>query len=231
MAETIEFPSNGTRHPAISPGPHGGRARACWSSRSGGASTADQGDGRPAGRGRVRRARARTCITANSPSTTEMDKAAQLMTAMPPDRAARDMSGAIDFLAGHDARHRRRHRRRRVLHGRDALVSDRRQPPRQGPRGRAVLRLPAGRRWSRTGRSSTAPVRGHMAEHDDFFGPEGAHALEAKLQGMGKDVTLTVHPAPVTRSWPRTTRWARCDADLAERDLARGDRVPARDTR
>ena len=29
---------------------------------------------------------------------TEMDKAAQLMTAMPPDRAARDMSGAIDFL-------------------------------------------------------------------------------------------------------------------------------------
>ena len=33
-----------------------------------------------------------------------------------------------------------------------------------------------------------------MAEHDDFFGPEAAKALEAKLQGMGKDVTLTVHP-------------------------------------
>jgi carboxymethylenebutenolidase len=39
-----------------------------------------------------------------------------------------------------------------------------------------------------------APVRGHMAEHDDFFPPDPARALEAKLQGMGKDVTLTVHP-------------------------------------
>src|ERR1700730_3725950 len=33
----------------------------------------------------------------------EMDKAAQLMTDLPPDRAARHMSGAIDYLAGHDA--------------------------------------------------------------------------------------------------------------------------------
>ena len=32
-----------------------------------------------------------------------------------------------------------------------------------------------------------------MAEHDDFFGPEAARALEAKLQALGKDVTLTVH--------------------------------------
>ncbi len=43
--------------------------------------------------------------------------------------------------------------------------------------------------WSRL----DAPVRGHMAENDDFFGPEGARALESKLQGMGKDVQLTVH--------------------------------------
>ena len=40
----------------------------------------------------------------------------------------------------------------------------------------------------------TATIRGHMAEHDDFFTPEGAKALEAKLQGLGKDVTLTIHP-------------------------------------
>ena len=39
-----------------------------------------------------------------------------------------------------------------------------------------------------------AVVRGHMAEHDDFFGPDAARALEAKLQGMGKDVQFTVHP-------------------------------------
>jgi carboxymethylenebutenolidase len=33
-----------------------------------------------------------------------------------------------------------------------------------------------------------------MAEHDDFFGPDAARALEAKLQGLGKDVQFTVHP-------------------------------------
>ena len=33
-----------------------------------------------------------------------------------------------------------------------------------------------------------------MAEHDDFFGPEAARALEARLPAMGKDVVLTVHP-------------------------------------
>ena len=43
--------------------------------------------------------------------------------------------------------------------------------------------------WSKL----TAVVRGHMAEHDSFFPPAGAHALEARLRAMGKDVTLTVH--------------------------------------
>src|SRR5829696_446333 len=33
----------------------------------------------------------------------EMDKAAQLMRSLPADRAARDMSGAVDYLADHEA--------------------------------------------------------------------------------------------------------------------------------
>jgi carboxymethylenebutenolidase len=44
--------------------------------------------------------------------------------------------------------------------------------------------------WSKL----TATVSGHMAENDSFFSPPAAHALEAKLRGMGKNVTLTVHP-------------------------------------
>jgi carboxymethylenebutenolidase len=32
-----------------------------------------------------------------------------------------------------------------------------------------------------------------MAENDDYFSPAAARALESKLRGMGKDVTLTVH--------------------------------------
>ena len=44
--------------------------------------------------------------------------------------------------------------------------------------------------WSKL----TASISGHMAEHDDFFPPAAARALEAKLREMGKTVTLTVHP-------------------------------------
>ena len=44
--------------------------------------------------------------------------------------------------------------------------------------------------WSKL----TATVSGHMAENDSFFSPGAAHALETKLRGMGKDVTLTVYP-------------------------------------
>ena len=43
--------------------------------------------------------------------------------------------------------------------------------------------------WSKM----TAVVSGHMAENDSFFAPAAAKALEAKLRGMGKNVTLTVH--------------------------------------
>jgi carboxymethylenebutenolidase len=44
--------------------------------------------------------------------------------------------------------------------------------------------------WSKM----TAAVSGHMAEHDTFFPPAAAQALEAKLRAMGKNATLTVHP-------------------------------------
>ena len=123
----------------------------------------------------------------------EMDKAAELMGALPPDRAARDMSGAVDYLAGHDA----------VtgdglgvvgfcMGGMLSLILAANRPDRI----KAVVPFygfPQGDTepdWA----PMTAVVRGHMAENDDFFGPAAAHALEAKLQGMGKDVTFTVHP-------------------------------------
>ena len=124
---------------------------------------------------------------------TEMDKAAQLMTQLPPDRAARDMSGAVDYLAGHEA----------VtgdgigvvgfcMGGMLSFLLATGRPDKI----KAVVPFygfPQGDMepdWSKL----QASVRGHMAENDDFFGPDAAHALEAKLQGMGKDVTFTVHP-------------------------------------
>jgi carboxymethylenebutenolidase len=123
---------------------------------------------------------------------TEMDKASHLMESMPPDRAARDMSGAIDLLASHASV-----RGRGIgvvgfcMGGMLAWII----AVNRSDKVRAVVPFygfPQGDMepdWSML----NAKVRGHMAEHDSFFGPDAARALAAKLKGMGKDVQLTVH--------------------------------------
>ena len=102
------------------------------------------------------------------------------------------MSGAVDFLADHDA----------VtsegigvvgfcMGGMLALILAAQRPDKVKA-AVAFYGYPQGEMepdWS----GLTASIQGHMAENDDFFGPEGAHALESKLRGMGKDVTFTVH--------------------------------------
>jgi carboxymethylenebutenolidase len=123
---------------------------------------------------------------------TEMDKAGKLMQNLPPERAARDMSGAVDFLAGHPA----------VLGKGIGVVGfcmggmlSLLIAARRGDRIKAAVPFygfPQGAGepdWS----GLTARVQGHMAEHDDFFPPAAARALEARLRALGKDVTLTVH--------------------------------------
>jgi carboxymethylenebutenolidase len=115
----------------------------------------------------------------------EMDKAAHLMQSLPPERAGRDMSSAVDYLASHAA----------VtsagvgvvgfcMGGMLAFLIAAQRPdkvkalvPFYGfPHGDAEPD------WSKL----AAPIRGHMAEHDDFFPPAAAHALEAKLRALGK---------------------------------------------
>jgi carboxymethylenebutenolidase len=124
---------------------------------------------------------------------TEMDKANQLMTSLPPDRAARDMAGAIDFLLGHEAV-----RGDKVgvigfcMGGMLTLMIS----ALQGDRVAAVTPFygaPLGDMapdWS----GLTASVFGQFAEKDDFFGPEAIKALEAELRDMGKDVEFIVYP-------------------------------------
>jgi carboxymethylenebutenolidase len=123
----------------------------------------------------------------------EMDKASHLMQSLPPDRAGRDMSGAVDYLAGHPAV-----TSKGVgvvgfcMGGMLSFIIAANRPDKV----KAVVPFygfPQGLAepdWS----TLTAAISGHMAEHDDFFPPEAAKALEAKLRAMGKDVTLTVHP-------------------------------------
>ena len=124
---------------------------------------------------------------------TEMDKAGQLMQAMPPDRAGRDMSGAVDFL-----------RTNKAVSGKGIgvvgfcmggmlsfiIAANRPDAVKAVVPFYGFPQGPAEPDWSKL----NAKVRGHMAERDNFFGPDAARALEKKLRAMGKDVTLTVHP-------------------------------------
>lgn len=124
----------------------------------------------------------------------EMDKAGHLMSTLPPDRAARDMSGAVDFLANHEA----------VTSSGVGAVGF-------CMGGMLTLIIAANRGDKITAAAPfygfpqgdgapdwsglNAVVRGHMANPDDFFGPDAARALESELQSMGKDVQFTIHDA------------------------------------
>ena len=124
---------------------------------------------------------------------TEMDKAGELMNAMPPDRAARDMSGAVDLLADHEAVTSEGLGVVGFCMG--GLLTFVLAALRPDTIKAAVpfYGYPYGDQQPDYSQI-TAAIRGHMAENDSFFGPEGAKQLERRLQELGKDATITVHP-------------------------------------
>ncbi|HEX4655072.1 MAG TPA: dienelactone hydrolase family protein [Mycobacteriales bacterium] len=124
---------------------------------------------------------------------TEMDKANELMQSLPPDRAARDMGAAIDYLLAHEATEG--HRVGVIgfcmggmltlliaaLQGDKVAVAT---PFYGAPLGDMAPD------WT----NLTASVQGHFAEKDDFFPLEPVMQLEADLKAMGKDVEFIVYP-------------------------------------
>ena len=155
---------------------------------------------------------------------TEMDKANELMTTLPPDRAARDMTGAIDYLLADDS----------VtgdgvgvvgfcMGGLLAMVI----AAQQGDKVAAVAPFygaPIGDNppdWS----GLTAPVLGHFAMDDAFFGVDAVRNLELQLKDLGKDVTFeyipdtghafanednalgTHDPDAAAKTWAHTVEW------------------------
>jgi carboxymethylenebutenolidase len=123
----------------------------------------------------------------------EMDKAAHLMQSMPPDRAGRDMSGAIDYLASHAAVTSKSIGVVGFCMGGMLSFLIAANRPDKVSAAVPFYGFPSGPfepDWSRL----TATISGHMAENDNHFAPDAARALEAKLRGMGKKVTLKVHP-------------------------------------
>lgn len=193
MGETVEFRSNGSTASGYLARPQSGSGpgvlviQEWWGLDAGIKATTD----RLAAEGFV--ALAPDLYHGELAEHTEMDKAAHLMQSMPPDRAGRDMNGAVDYLSDHEA----------VtsqgigvvglcMGGMLSFLIAANRPDKV----RALVPFygyPAGQMepdWTKL----AARVSGHMAEHDDHFTPDGARALEAKLRALGKDVTLTVHP-------------------------------------
>jgi len=124
---------------------------------------------------------------------TEMDKANELMQSLPPDRAARDMAGAIDYLLSHEAVEG--HRIGVIgfcMGGMLTLMIS----ALQGDKVAVAVPFygaPLGDMapdWS----NLTATVQGHFAGNDDFFPPDKIKELETELKGMGKDVEFIVYP-------------------------------------
>jgi len=123
---------------------------------------------------------------------TEMNKAAELMQKLPPDRAARDMSAAVDYLSKHPAVTSSGIGVMGFCMGGMLAFLIAANRPDKVKAAVPFYGFPQGAMepdWSKM----TAAVSGHMAEKDSFFAAAAARSLEAKLRGMGKDVTLTVH--------------------------------------
>ena len=70
-----------------------------------------------------------------------------------------------------------------------------------------------------------------MAENDDFFGPDAARELEGRLQALGIDATLTVHPGTGHAFMAPHNALGTQDNEAYAAHLARGRRLPARATR
>ncbi len=123
---------------------------------------------------------------------TEMDKAGELMAALPAERAARDMSAAVDYLADHDATSNDGIGVMGFCMGGLLTFVLAALRPDRIVAAVPFYGFPQGDDQPNY-RDIEASIQGHMAEHDDFFPPAAAKALEAELLALGKDVTITVH--------------------------------------
>lgn len=127
-------------------------------------------------------------------STTEPDEAGKLMMTMNLEAAVVRIGSALDMLVAHDAvTSDRIGVTGFCMGGGLALMVACRRPDVVGacvPFYGVIPWADAEPDWS----TLAAPVLGHFAEHDDFFGPAKVDELRGRLQALDKDATLVVHP-------------------------------------
>ena len=143
----------------------------------------------------------------------EPDEAAKAAMALDMERAARDMGGAAEYLAGHDAV---RGNGLGVIGfcvgGGLALFLATVRPDLVKAAVPFYGIVPRDREpdWSQL----EAAVEGHYAEDDDMAGPEVASDLEQRLDALGKEVRMFVYPG-THHAFFNDTRPEVYDADAA----------------
>lgn len=127
-------------------------------------------------------------------TTTEPDEAGKLMMALNMREAAKDMSGAVDYLLGRDTCSTGTIGVTGFCMGGGlALLLGTQRPDAVSacvPYYGLIPWPDAEPDWS----SLNAAVLGHFAEKDAFFGPDLVRKLEDQLRDEGKEVELIVHP-------------------------------------
>ena len=127
-------------------------------------------------------------------ATREPDEAAKIMIAMSMQQAAKDLSGAVDFLRAHHS----------VtgdtvgvvgfcMGGSLALLLAQQRPDAIGaavPFYGVGPAMAEANDWT----APNAAFQGHYAEHDDSAGPAAARRLEAELRQAGKEVQFFIYP-------------------------------------
>jgi carboxymethylenebutenolidase len=192
MGETVEFPSNGTTasgylaRPPSGSGPGILVLQEWWGLNPQIKGVCD----RLAGEGFT--ALAPDLYHGELAGHQEMDKANKLMSELPPDRAARDMGAAVDFLLAHDAATGNRIGVVGFCMGGMLTLLVTAQQGDKVAAAAPYYGAPLGDNepdWS----NLTAKVEGHMAGNDNFFPPDAVRGLEQRLKAMGKDVTFHIY--------------------------------------
>ena len=123
----------------------------------------------------------------------EPDEAGKAAMALDIDRAAHDMSGAVDFLGSHPAVRGQGVGVVGFCMGGDLALWLATVRPDQVKAVVPFYGMTPGDNepdWSRL----EAAVEGHYAEHDDLAGFDAARSLEKKLTDLGKEVRIFLYP-------------------------------------